>query len=363
MGVVIHSPGCWKPSNSTLQKHTANAEDPERGELVVFRNLEKRCMFYEGRIIATAGQTVEWRGNGDDLSSVTPTVPVATLNIPGPAANDQFGSSVAISGSTIAIGTPFDDTVMTDKGFAYIFGPDTTPPVLTLPANITAEATSAAGATVTYTASASDAGSGVATSSFLPASGSTFPIGMTTVNASATDIAGNTASGSFTVTVADTTAPTIGGTFSPLNIVAGTPLPDFTAQATAFDAAGHTADVLFNVTVTPADPVSTLLASKGAAVPGAGVDTRIQAGAVWTMFGVPSVNDAGQVAFLGSWKAPAVTGASPLPAQSGTGIFVDGALVVKKGAAAPGITNAVISAMKEPLLGASGGIRATGSRS
>ena len=30
-----------------------------------------------------------------DLSSATPTVPVATLNNPGPAASDKFGYSVA----------------------------------------------------------------------------------------------------------------------------------------------------------------------------------------------------------------------------------------------------------------------------
>jgi FG-GAP repeat/HYR domain/Abnormal spindle-like microcephaly-assoc'd, ASPM-SPD-2-Hydin len=90
---------------------------------------------------------------------------------------------------------------------------DGTVPVLTLPANIVAEATGPTGRVVTYSASASDPGSGVATSSFLPASGSTFPIGATTVNASATDNAGNTATGSFTVTVQDTTAP-VGGTMT-----------------------------------------------------------------------------------------------------------------------------------------------------
>ncbi len=41
--------------------------DPVRGELVVFRNPENRRMYYVGRIIATAGETVEWRENGDVL--------------------------------------------------------------------------------------------------------------------------------------------------------------------------------------------------------------------------------------------------------------------------------------------------------
>lgn len=41
--------------------------DPDHGELVVFRNPHKRRMFYVGRIIATAGDTVEWRENGDVL--------------------------------------------------------------------------------------------------------------------------------------------------------------------------------------------------------------------------------------------------------------------------------------------------------
>lgn len=59
-----------------------------------------------------------------DLSSATPTVPVATLNNPGPTANEYFGWSVAIDGTSIVIGTPYDDTVFTDKGSAYVFGPN-----------------------------------------------------------------------------------------------------------------------------------------------------------------------------------------------------------------------------------------------
>jgi hypothetical protein len=39
-----------------------------------------------------------------DLSSATPTVPVATLNNPSPAVSDQFGYSVAISGTRVVVG-------------------------------------------------------------------------------------------------------------------------------------------------------------------------------------------------------------------------------------------------------------------
>jgi hypothetical protein len=56
-----------------------------------------------------------------DLLSSTPTVPVATFANPTPGVNDQFGKSVAIDGSTIAIGSPLNDTVAYDKGYAYVF--------------------------------------------------------------------------------------------------------------------------------------------------------------------------------------------------------------------------------------------------
>ena len=79
--------------------------------------------------------------------------------------------------------------------------PDTTAPVLALPSPITVAATSPAGAPVTYTATASDLVDGALTVACTPASGATFPIGTTTVACSATDKAGNTASGSFAVTI------------------------------------------------------------------------------------------------------------------------------------------------------------------
>jgi hypothetical protein len=96
---------------------------------------------------------------------------------------------------------------------------DTTSPVITVPQNITVEATSTDGAQVTYTVTAQDDVDGNATLeedgstitqddiggdidiSCEPASGTTFPIGETTVECSATDEAGNTGTASFTVTV------------------------------------------------------------------------------------------------------------------------------------------------------------------
>ncbi len=90
-------------------------------------------------------------------------------------------------------------------------GGDTTPPVIGgTPSNITAEATSASGATVTYaTPSATDNLDGTDAVSCSPASGSTFALGVTTVTCIATDRAGNSSHSSFSVTVQDTTAPTV----------------------------------------------------------------------------------------------------------------------------------------------------------
>ncbi len=70
-----------------------------------------------------------------DLSSGTPTVPVLTLNNPGPAANDEFGVSVAISGTRVVVGAFFDDTGASNAGSVYVYdlGSGTpTVPVLTL---------------------------------------------------------------------------------------------------------------------------------------------------------------------------------------------------------------------------------------
>jgi len=48
-----------------------------------------------------------------------------TLASPTPAAYNYFGTSVAISGSTVVVGSPWNDTGVTDAGAAYLFDVDT----------------------------------------------------------------------------------------------------------------------------------------------------------------------------------------------------------------------------------------------
>jgi len=100
---------------------------------------------------------------------------------------------------------------------AELLSLDTTAPTLSLPGTITVNASGPAGAMVTYAVSASDPDDqpGQLTINCSPASGSTFPIGTTTVHCSASDPVGNHSSGSFQVVVNDTD---LGLTNQPSNI-------------------------------------------------------------------------------------------------------------------------------------------------
>jgi X-Pro dipeptidyl-peptidase len=111
---------------------------------------------------------------------------------------------------------------------------DSVAPELHLPADITVNATGLT-TPVSYTATVTDDADPNPTINCLPASGSSFALGTTTVNCTGQDGGGNTATGSFTVTVTDTTAPTSNATLS------GTPILGWlrppTATITASDVA------------------------------------------------------------------------------------------------------------------------------
>ncbi len=100
---------------------------------------------------------------------------------------------------------------------------DTSPPVIDAFADMTEEATSAAGAIVTFSPTAADNMDPAVTVVCSPPSGSQFALGTTLVTCNATDTAGNAALPvTFNVTVQDTTAPiiTLNGT-DPYNVEAG----------------------------------------------------------------------------------------------------------------------------------------------
>ena len=92
-----------------------------------------------------------------------------------------------------------------DRATMWVVPPqdDDTPPTLVLPAMIVVNATSPAGATVTYSVSATDDEDPNPFLVCSPSSGSVFPLLATTVTCTATDAAGNSATGTFDVIVKD----------------------------------------------------------------------------------------------------------------------------------------------------------------
>ena len=158
-------------------------------------------------ITAPAAVTAEATGTLTTVSLGSPTVsdavdpnPVVTNN--APLAGFPLGTTTVIWTATDASGNSATDT----QDVTVV---DTTPPTITAPADVTAEATSPSGAVVSYTVTATDLVDGTVAVTCAPVSGSTFALGETTVTCTAADAAGNIGSASFTITVQDTTPPSI----------------------------------------------------------------------------------------------------------------------------------------------------------
>jgi formylglycine-generating enzyme required for sulfatase activity len=119
------------------------------------------------------------------------------------------GTTFPLGTTTVTVTASNDVGNTTTQKFSVTVR-DTTAPVLSLPSNVTAKATSESGASVVYgAATATDEVSVSPTITYSKASGSIFPIGTTAVTVTAEDGAGNVATGEFSVTVRDTTAPVI----------------------------------------------------------------------------------------------------------------------------------------------------------
>ena len=163
---------------------------------------------------------------GPDGATATWTPPTASGD-PDDADADLAITGTSNPGDTFPIGsTPVTYTAMDLEGNSVsasftVTVQDITPPDISgVPADVAVEATSASGVVVNYESPTwTDAVDGLGTASCVPVSGGTFPVGATTVTCTATDLAGNTGSATFTVTVVDTTPPsTITVTATPSTI-------------------------------------------------------------------------------------------------------------------------------------------------
>lgn len=124
------------------------------------------------------------------------------------ACNPPSGSSFPVGTTTVTC-TATDAAGNTSTTTFTVTVNDTEPPVLSVPADITvANDAGQCSAVVSFAASATDNCPDVTVTTGIP-SGSTFPVGTTTVTVTATDVTGNSVDGSFTVTVNDTEAPVI----------------------------------------------------------------------------------------------------------------------------------------------------------
>jgi hypothetical protein len=137
----------------------------------------------------------------------------AVVTYPTPTATDTDGNPATVvcsppSGSTFPLGvttvtctaTGADASVSTSTFTVTV--QDTTPPVITVPGNITITVTRRqTNAVVTFAVSAHDLVDGNVTATAVPPSGSVFPLGTTSVTVTAQDSHGNFAAKSFSVTV------------------------------------------------------------------------------------------------------------------------------------------------------------------
>jgi MYXO-CTERM domain-containing protein len=184
----------------------------------------------------------------------------AAVDYPVATARDDVTASPTlsysrVSGSLFPLGSTQVTVTATDEAgnkascTFSVTVEDTTAPEVGCPGPLVAEAQDASGASVVFsTAKPRDAVTLEPSVSLSHAPGSRFPLGNTTVVLTATDAADNAASCSFSITVGDTTAPSLA---CPANLTVDTHAPEGTVvdypEATASDAVSSPVSVRSSV--------------------------------------------------------------------------------------------------------------------
>jgi hypothetical protein len=256
------------------------------------------------------GTRVDYRSQVSATDVEDPNVPVTCL----PPANTLFAP-----GETQVSCSATDSAGHVSTGSFTVSVSDLSKPAVTVPGPITVEAAGPAGAPVTFEVTATDAFDGALVGSRAPtcarvstfalpvpvASGATFPIGDSLITCSASDLAGNAGTASFTVVVRDTTPPT----------------PSLPAAITATADASGTAVVAFTATGT--DTV-------GGVIPAACQPKSGSRFSVGTTVVACTVTDAARNQSAGSFQVTVKPAGSPLGQACGaakdcaSGFCVDG---------------------------------------
>jgi hypothetical protein len=219
----------WEWNGSQWRQLFPTTSPTPRGTSMVYDSAQAKLVLFSG-----AGQADTWVSQIQSeivLEATSPSGAVATYS---PTATDAVDGPVPVnctpaSGSTFPLGTTkvqcsaSDSNGNTGQVKFHVTVRDTTAPVLTLPSDIT---TTAEGSTVVnFFATATDAVSGTTAVNCSPASGSSFALGTTVVQCSATDALNNTAQGSFNVTVQGNTTTGSNVSVQPVDSTTGAPAP------------------------------------------------------------------------------------------------------------------------------------------
>ncbi len=199
--VILSSEGAGQSATGDCTDEAGNVSTPATASNINI-DLTQPTLNLPADITAEAtgpsGAVVNFTASANDNLDPSPTMSCTSAS-----------GSTFLLGTTLVTCTATDDAGNSRPGSFNITVQDTTPPALSLPLNMTVEATGPSGAVVSFSATATDLVDGARIVTCVPPSGSTFGITTTIVNCSASDTRGNTANGSFTVTVQDTTPPTI----------------------------------------------------------------------------------------------------------------------------------------------------------